>query len=127
MKRSILIVDDEKDLLNSLARYLSYEYVIYTASSGSEAIQRLYEHSEIDLILSDVEMPEMDGIELLNKVKTSNKNIPFIFITGSSVVKQAVDAMRKGAYDYQTKPVDMARLETSINNAIETCNTSTSL
>ncbi len=119
MKFSILIVDDEKVLLDSLARYLSDEYVIYTASNGNDAVQKLYENSDIELILSDVEMPEMDGIELLDKVNTSCKNIPFIFITGSLIVKKAVDAMRKGAYDYQTKPVDLDRLGTAIKSAIE--------
>lgn len=119
MPDSILIVDDEKGICDNLARYLSHDYIVYTASNGHDAIKKVLEHNEITIILTDMRMPGMCGIELLEKVSSTNTNIFFIFITGSSTVKTAVEAMRKGAYDYFTKPVDLYRLGNTIKNAIE--------
>jgi len=119
MPDSILIVDDEKEICDNMARYLSNEYIIYTASNGQDAIDQVREHSEIAIILSDMRMPGMCGIELLEKISSTNTKILFIFITGSSTVKTAVEAMRKGAYDYLTKPIDLSRLADIIKGAIE--------
>jgi DNA-binding NtrC family response regulator len=118
-KTSILIVDDDKIVCSSLANYLSGEYTTYTANNGQQAMQQLNDNSDIDVILSDLKMPEMDGIELLEKVQTDNKDAVVIFVTGVSTIESAVDAMRKGAYDYLTKPIDLNKLEITINNALE--------
>jgi DNA-binding NtrC family response regulator len=118
-KPSILIVDDDKTVRESLAKYLSGEYNTYTASNGHEAIIRISDNSDIEFIVSDLKMPGMDGIELLEKLQADNKDIVTIFITGYSTIESAVDAMRKGAYDYLTKPVDLNKLEITIKNAIE--------
>jgi len=119
VKPSILIVDDDRAVRENLAKYLSPDYVTYIASNGHDAIRKIQENSDIEVILSDLKMPEMDGIELLEKVKLSNKDIVTIFITGFSTIESAVDAMRKGAYDYLTKPIDLNKLEITIKNAIE--------
>lgn len=120
MKTSVLIVDDERSVRDNLAQYLSDEYVTYTASTGLEAVQQISENSDIEVILSDLKMPEMDGIELLEKVRESKKDIITIFMTGFSTIESAVEAMRKGAHDYLTKPLDLNKLDITIKNAIET-------
>jgi len=121
MKPSILIVDDERDIRNSLSRYLSNQYNTFSASNGCEAINIIRDNHDIKLIISDIEMPEMDGIELLMKINEYKLDIPTIFLSGSSIVNAEVDAMRLGAYDYLTKPVDMDCLERSIKSAVHRC------
>ncbi len=119
MKPSILIVDDEKSVRDNLAKYLSVDYTAYTAANGREALEKLKDNSDIEVILSDMKMPEMDGIELLERVSADNHDIVVILITGFSTIESAVDAMRRGAYDYLTKPIDLNKLEITIKNAIE--------
>ena len=119
MKQSVLIVDDDKAIRENLAKYLSDDYITYTASNGIEAIKQISKNSDIEVILSDMMMPEMDGIELLEKIKESGKDVVTIFVTGFSTIESAVNAMRKGAYDYLTKPIDLNKLEITIKNAIE--------
>jgi DNA-binding NtrC family response regulator len=119
MKTSILIVDDEKAIRENLAKYLSSEYVTYTASNGLEAIQTINDNSDIDLIITDLKMPDMDGMELLEKIQAGRTDIVTILATGFSTIESAVDAMRKGAYDYLTKPLDLNKLDITIKNALE--------
>jgi DNA-binding NtrC family response regulator len=119
MKPSILIVDDEKSIRDNLAKYLSVDYTAYTAANGREAVRELTENSDIEVVLSDMKMPGMDGLELLEKVREDNRDVVVILITGFSTIESAVDAMRKGAYDYLTKPIDLNKLEITIKNAIE--------
>jgi two-component system response regulator HydG len=119
MKPAILRVDDEKVVRENLAKYLSGDYTTFTASDGNEAIEIIKEHPEIEVLLSDLKMPGMDGIELLENVRSYNHDIVTIFITGFSTIESAVDAMKKGAYDYLTKPIDLNKLEITLKNAIE--------
>jgi len=119
MKPSILIVDDEKSIRDNLAKYLSADYTTYTAANGRDAVKILSENSDIEVVLSDMKMPGMDGLELLEKLHENNKDVIVILITGFSTIESAVDAMRRGAYDYLTKPIDLNKLEITIKNAIE--------
>ncbi|RJR14500.1 MAG: sigma-54-dependent Fis family transcriptional regulator [Nitrospiraceae bacterium] len=119
MKPSIMIVDDEKSIRDNLAKYLSAEYTAYTAANGNDAVKTLSENSDIEVVLSDMKMPGMDGLELLEKLREDNKEVIVILITGFSTIESAVDAMRRGAYDYLTKPIDLNKLEITIKNAIE--------
>ncbi|MBI5666276.1 MAG: sigma-54-dependent Fis family transcriptional regulator [Nitrospirae bacterium] len=119
MKPSILIVDDEKSIRDNLAKYLSGDYTTYTAANGREAVRELTENSDIEVVLSDMKMPVMDGLELLQKVREDNRDVVVILITGFSTIESAVDAMRRGAYDYLTKPIDLNKLEITLKNAIE--------
>ena len=118
MQNSILIVEDEKMVREGLARALSRTYKTYQASNGKEAIQIISGNSDIKVIVSDLKMPEVDGFELLEKIRAVNKDINIIFVTAFFSVESAVDAMKKGAFDYMTKPVDLKKLDTTIQKAI---------
>src|SRR3990167_2200320 len=119
MKKSILIVDDDRTTRESTAKVLSNDYITHTASDGHKAIDILDKNEDIDIVLTDMMMPEMDGIELLEKIRSTNNDVTVILITGHSSIESAVDAMRKGAYDYLTKPIDLTKLEITIKNALE--------
>ncbi len=119
MKSSVLIVDDDKTIREELADYLSNDYITYTASNGREAIRNINQNNDIEIVLSDLKMPEMDGIEMLKKIQDNNKDIVTIFMTGFSTIESAVEAMRRGAYDYLTKPLNLDKLEITIKNAID--------
>jgi len=118
MKQSILVVDDSKIDRQKLIKCLSNDFKMHSASDGFEAMKKVKD-LDIEIILSDMQMPGMDGIELLEKVLEYNKDIIVIVVTGFSTIESAVTAMRKGAYDYLTKPIDVNKLEITIKNAIE--------
>jgi len=119
MQHSILIVEDEKMVREGLVRAFSNTYRMYQASNGREAVDVIKKNSEIRVIVSDLKMPELDGFELLEQVKTTNKKIDVIFVTAFYSIESAVDAIKKGAFEYMTKPVDIKKLEQTIKNAIE--------
>jgi two-component system, NtrC family, response regulator len=107
---TILIVDDEKNYLLVLSAVLGEEgYEVLTALSGPEALE-IQKSSDLDLILTDMKMPLMDGIELLEQIKTGDPDLPVIMMTAHGSVDKAVEAMQKGAYSYILKPFDNERL-----------------
>jgi two-component system NtrC family response regulator len=115
---TILVVDDEKNYLLVLKTILEEEdFEILTASSGKEAIE-IQQTSDVDLILTDMKMPEMDGIELLEKIKAANPDLPVIMMTAHGTIDKAVEAMQKGAYSYILKPFDNERLIIYVKKAI---------
>ena len=106
MKANILIVDDEKAIRDSLKMVINDEgYEAETASDGAEAFQKIKE-GNYDIVVSDIKMPNMDGIELLQKVSETNPSTFFIIMTAYASVQTAIDALRKGAFDYLIKPVE---------------------
>ncbi len=114
---TVLIVDDEKNYPPIIAAVLQEEgYETLTANSGPEALEIL-KHSDVDLILTDYKMPKMDGIELLERVKTEDTDLPVIMMTAHGTVEKAVEAMQKGAYSYLLKPFDNDRLVLYVNKA----------
>jgi two-component system response regulator PilR (NtrC family) len=118
-KKRVLVVDDEQDvreILDSVLKKL--DYIPYVAESGAEALEIL-KNNKIDVVLSDLYMPNMDGIELLKRVRTLSKNIVFLIITAHPTIETAVDAIKKGAYDYLTKPFHIEEVRVKINRAIE--------
>ncbi len=116
---NILIVDDEKAIRKTLSEILSYEgYKIDEAGDGEEGIRKFRE-KEYDVILCDIKMPKMDGIEFLEKAKEANADIPIIMISGHGTIETAVEAVKKGAYDYISKPPDLNRLLITIRNAMD--------
>ena len=116
---NILIIDDEKAIRKTLSEILSYEgYKIDEAGDGEEGIRKFRE-KEYDVILCDIKMPKMDGIEFLEKAKETNPDIPIIMISGHGTIETAVEAVKKGAYDYISKPPDLNRLLITIRNAMD--------
>jgi DNA-binding NtrC family response regulator len=118
MEHSILIVDDQRSIRESLAFALSDAFRIFQASNGKEAMDIINMNRDITVVVSDYDMPEVSGIELLDMIRDVHTKIGFIFVTGSTSIESAVDAMKRGAFDYMTKPVDLMKLETTINRAI---------
>lgn len=117
----ILIIEDEEPIRRVLVRILIDEnknFQITEAKNGKEGISYL-KKEKFDLVLCDIKMPKMDGIEVLQETKTNNINIPFIILTGHGNLETAVDAMKLGAYDFISKPPDLNRLLTTVRNALE--------
>ena len=120
MLGSILIVDDEQDMSQLLRRSLQPELNcrIETASSGRQALQML-SSDRFDLVLADIKMPEMDGLELLEKIKSTHPDLTVVMMTAYGTVETAVQAMRDGAYDFVTKPFDHEALVVRLEKALE--------
>ena len=119
MKFNLLIVDDEKNIREGLGTSLEMDgYNILLASNGEEALQHLNSH-DVDLIVSDLRMPVMSGQELLKKVISSYPGLPVIILTGHGTIETAVTAMRDGAYDFLTKPVNLDRLTLLVKRALQ--------
>lgn len=119
MSYRILIVDDEINSLKVLAAALaSKDYSIETARSGEEAFS-MFKGTYYDLVISDYKMPGMSGEELLKKTKTLSPDVPFIILTAYGTIELAVNAMRKGAYTYLTKPVNLELLETAVGDLLQ--------
>ena len=115
---TILIVDDEKNYPLILSSVLEDEgFETLTANSGQAAIETL-KSSAVDLVLTDMKMPVMDGIQLLEKIKDQDPDLPVIMMTAHGTVEKAVEAMQKGAYNYVLKPFDNERLILFVNKAI---------
>jgi two-component system nitrogen regulation response regulator NtrX len=116
---NILIIDDEKAIRKTLSEILSYEgYKIDEAGDGEEGLKKFRE-VEYDVILCDIKMPKIDGIEFLEKAKETNPDVPIIMISGHGTIETAVEAVKKGAYDYISKPPDLNRLLITIRNAMD--------
>jgi two-component system, NtrC family, nitrogen regulation response regulator NtrX len=116
---TILIIDDEKAIRKTLSEILSYEgYKIDEAGDGEEGLKK-FKEVEYDVILCDIKMPKIDGIEFLEKAKESNPDVPIIMISGHGTIETAVEAVKKGAYDYISKPPDLNRLLITIRNAMD--------
>jgi two-component system, NtrC family, nitrogen regulation response regulator NtrX len=116
---SILIIDDEKAIRKTLTEILSYEgYKIDEASDGEEGLKRFGEKA-YDIVLCDIKMPKLDGIEFLEKAKEINADVPVIMISGHGNIDTAVEAVKKGAFDYISKPPDLNRLLITLRNAVD--------
>lgn len=118
MKKSILIVDDDHSVCKTTARLLSTAYSTSTASSGKEALDILNRKQQFDLILMDMMMPGIDGLELLKKLRTQNKEIAVIMMSGFFTIDSAIVASNYGAKAYITKPFDLEELNKTIKNAL---------
>ena len=103
--RRILIVDDEQNMCNVLKILLEkYNYSVCTASDGKEAIARIKQGEVVDLVVSDLKMPNVDGMGVLNYLMESKRDIPLVLITAYGSIEAAVEAMKMGAADFITKP-----------------------
>ena len=120
MKDSILIVDDERDLLKGLERLIQMELNcrVLTAPNGIAALRQVKKES-IDVVLTDVRMPEMEGVELLKAIKSYDPAITVIVMTAYGTIEEAVEAIKAGAYDFIQKPLDEDRLLHLLRNGLE--------
>lgn len=117
----ILIIDDEKTIRDALREILEYEkYQVEEAPDGIKGLE-IIEKEIFDVILCDIKMPQMDGIEVLEKAQKIT-DTPVVMISGHGTIETAVEAIRKGAYDYIAKPLDLNRLLITLRNAIEKAN-----
>jgi len=116
---SILIIDDEKAIRKTLSEILSYEgYKIDDAENGEDGLKKFNEKT-YDVVLCDIKMPKIDGMEFLEKAKAANPDVPIIMISGHGTIETAVEAVKKGAFDYVSKPPDLNRLLITIRNAMD--------
>ena len=119
MKDRILIVDDEKDTRDFMARALSAKYDVTTAPDAELAMRQIKEDRTIRLLLSDVRMPGDDGITLMKAAKATNPDLAVVLLTAFGSIDQAVAAMKDGADDFITKPVDLDQLELRVEKALK--------
>ena len=117
IKPTILIVDDEPGARQSLEVILEDDYQILAAESGQEALEILQKES-IHLILLDVHMPDMDGLEVLRKIKEEDEEMDVIMVSALNLARKAVDAIKLGAYDYITKPYEPEDILSTVNRVI---------
>lgn len=113
----ILIIDDEPNVLSVLYSLLSDKYKCRTATSAVEALEYL-KWEEPDLVLSDIMMPGMTGLELLEEITQFSQEIVVILISGNLNIQSAIEAMRRGAFDYVTKPFNLSDVETAVERAL---------
>ena len=117
----ILIIEDESAIRRVLSKILveeSKEYEVEEAVDGIEGVEKL-KKEDYDLVLCDIKMPKMDGMEVLTEIKKVKPEIPFVMISGHGDLETAVNAMRLGAYDYISKPPDLNRLLNTVRNALD--------
>ncbi len=117
----ILIIEDEEPIRRVLVRILADEdssFEIHEASDGKKGLDLIKKES-FDLVLCDIKMPKVDGIELLQRTRKINTSLPFIMLTGHGNIETAVESMKLGAYDFISKPPDLNRLVNSVRNALE--------
>ncbi len=119
MKATLLVVDDEKNIREGLAESLRLDgYEVETAADGAEALRSL-DRAPVDLVVTDLKMPKVSGTELLRDSVSRFPGLPVIVLTGHGTIEDAVDAMRLGAYDFITKPVNLDHLGMLISRALE--------
>ena len=116
---NILVIDDEKSIRNTLKEILEYEkFKVDLAEHGLEGLE-LYKKGNYDIVLCDIKMPEMDGLEVLEKIFQEEGEAQVIMISGHGNIDNAVEAIKKGAYDFIEKPLDLNRLLITIRNALD--------
>jgi len=113
----ILIIDDEQAIRHALREILEYESFNVTEAEDGPGAMKLIEKEAFDVIFCDIKMPRMDGMEVLSKLKEKGLETPVIMITGHGNVETAVEALKKGAYDFIQKPLDLNRILVSVRNA----------
>lgn len=115
----ILVIDDQRSIRSSLKDILEYEnYTVELAENGREGLE-LFAAEQFDVVLTDIKMPEMDGIEVLAAIEEIRPDVPVIMISGHGNVDTVVEAIKKGAYDFIEKPLDLNRLLITVKNAVE--------
>jgi DNA-binding NtrC family response regulator len=116
---TILIIDDERAIRKTLNEILGFEgYKIEEAADGEEGLKK-FQSGTYDVVLCDIKMPKVDGLEFLSKATAINADVPIIMISGHGTIETAVEAVKKGAFDFISKPPDLNRLLITIRNAMD--------
>ncbi len=116
---NILVIDDQRSIRTTLKDILEYENnTVELAENGQEGIDK-FKAGNFDVVLTDIKMPEMDGMEVLSKIMAEGSDVPVIMISGHGNIDTAVEAIKKGAYDFIEKPLDLNRLLITVKNAID--------
>jgi diguanylate cyclase (GGDEF)-like protein len=119
-KMDILVVDDEEIIRDMLQDVLTeYGYKVWTAANGKEALSLFNKKENIGVVITDIRMPDMDGVEVTRKVRSANSNVSVIAITGYASVESAISILKEGAYDYITKPFNIEEIKIIVDRAIE--------
>ncbi len=115
----LLIIDDEKSIRKTLREILEYEkYEVEEAADGAEGLAMI-QKSKYDVVLCDIKMPKMDGMEVLEKAMQTAADTPIVMISGHGTIETAVEAVKKGAFDFIAKPLDLNRLLVTVRNAMD--------
>ena len=118
----ILIIDDERSIRRALTEILEFEnYTVESVEDGIAGIEEA-KNNNYDVIFCDIKMPQMDGIEVLTKLKNDGLETPIIMISGHGNIETAVDSIKNGAYDFIEKPLDLNRILVTIKNALDLTN-----
>ena len=117
----ILIIEDEAPIRRVLNKILSEENDMYSVQEAEDGLQgiKLVKNEDFDLILCDIKMPKMDGVEVLQAIKKIKPEIPMVMISGHGDLETAIQTMRLGAFDYISKPPDLNRLLNTVRNALD--------
>lgn len=115
----ILVVDDNSDIRSMLQSFLSHENYRVEVAADAEQALKLYAENKFDIILCDVIMPGMNGIDLLKHIRSRDQETAFVMLSGYPDINKAVEAMREGAYDYVTKPFNLQDVKLRIARALE--------
>ena len=114
----IMLVDDEVPFVETMAKRLAEKHFeVITAFSGEEGLNKLETNHNLDVIVLDVKMPQMDGIEMLKRIKSGFFRTEVIMLTGYATIEEGIDGMKLGAYDFLTKPCDLEELVSKIEEA----------
>lgn len=117
--QNVMIVDDEEDIVQLMSETLDlWGYRPITACNGEEALER-FKETPIDLVITDLKLPKMDGVRLLDRIKELDDATEVILFTGYPEIGSAIDAMKNGAFDYLTKPVDLTELKLKVERGLE--------
>ena len=117
----ILIIEDESAIRRVLKRIIADENKSYTVQEAEDGLQGIesVKNNDYDLVLCDIKMPKMDGVEVLEKIKTIKPEVPVVMISGHGDIETAGQTMRLGAFDYISKPPDLNRLLNTVRNALD--------
>lgn len=119
MKPCILIVDDDNDSRKSLSRYLSRNFITLEATNGKDALKQFRNNKGIEIILSDIQMPEMAGIEMVEHLRAENRDVIVIIISALAATGIARTVIKKGANVFLPKPIDLNQLDITINTLLK--------
>lgn len=120
LKPFIMIVDDEEAFINTMEKRLSKrDLKVLTALSGEEALEKLENNKNLDVVILDVKMPGMDGIQTLREIKSRYPLVEVIMLTGHATVESAVEGMKLGAFDYLMKPCEIEELVKKVEEATQ--------